>query len=277
MGLEVSEINLALFPADQVNMYGAAHIWNCKNCGKQYYNDRHRFNGEGEQYCSKACAYAHRRGIHHASYTTKSMSPLLTLYYRPCEWCGVLLKHTGSQRRFCSRQHRLLQERIDCYQRTSQKKIIKSSVCGYCKKSFTSAYGDKRKGFCSRRCGKNYYRVGKTHIDRAKHYGVHFEHVNKVKVFERDGWHCQLCGIATPRRLLSGKRQSRSPELDHIIPLSQGGSHSYDNTQCACSKCNQSKNNKALGQLWIAGFAAPIKRNNIKRVGASNLQKNSRA
>jgi 5-methylcytosine-specific restriction endonuclease McrA len=29
-----------------------------------------------------------------------------------------------------------------------------------------------------------------------------------------------------------------APTLDHIVPLSKGGSHTYDNLQCACFRCN---------------------------------------
>lgn len=67
-------------------------------------------------------------------------------------------------------------------------------------------------------------------------------------VFDRDGWQCQLCGIDTPR-LLRGTYQAEAPELDHIIPLALGGSHTRANTQCACRSCNGSKGATA-GQVY---------------------------
>jgi hypothetical protein len=57
--------------------------------------------------------------------------------------------------------------------------------------------------------------------------------------------------------------------------MSRGGGHTYENTQCACRKCNAIKLDKALGQLWIAGLAQPIKRNKIKGVRHQNLQKSA--
>ena len=32
--------------------------------------------------------------------------------------------------------------------------------------------------------------------------------------------------------------------IDHIIPLSKGGLHDFDNLQLICVRCNLSKNNK---------------------------------
>jgi 5-methylcytosine-specific restriction endonuclease McrA len=43
------------------------------------------------------------------------------------------------------------------------------------------------------------------------------------------------------------------PTLDHIIPISKGGEHSYKNVQCAHRQCNVTKNNKMEGQLRLFG------------------------
>lgn len=82
--------------------------------------------------------------------------------------------------------------------------------------------------------------------------GVSVEVVNPLKVLDRDGWFCQLCGAKTPKRL-RGSYDDRAPEVDHIIPIAQGGDHSYSNTQCACRKCNLSKSSKPLGQMRLFG------------------------
>jgi hypothetical protein len=69
------------------------------------------------------------------------------------------------------------------------------------------------------------------------------EPVDRIEVFDRDKWRCQICGIETIRQPYTDK----SAELDHVVPLSRGGEHSYANTQCACRRCNSLKG---------AGFAA---------------------
>ena len=71
-------------------------------------------------------------------------------------------------------------------------------------------------------------------------------------VFDRDKWRCKLCGVRTPK-MKRGTHDDDAPELDHIIPLSKGGSHSRENTQCTCRKCNAAKSDRPLGQLLIFG------------------------
>lgn len=39
------------------------------------------------------------------------------------------------------------------------------------------------------------------------------------------------------------KKPMPQPTLDHVVPLSRGGSHSYDNTVAACEPCNVVKGN----------------------------------
>lgn len=53
--------------------------------------------------------------------------------------------------------------------------------------------------------------------------------VNRREVLRRDHHSCQYCG--------SGKRLT----LDHVIPRSRGGLHSWDNVVTACERCNSFK------------------------------------
>lgn len=78
---------------------------------------------------------------------------------------------------------------------------------------------------------------------RLKHATV--ERVDPFRVFDRDEWRCVLCGIPTPKAK-RGTHDDDAPELDHVVPLSKGGQHSYKNTQCACRKCNAEKSDTLL-------------------------------
>jgi hypothetical protein len=76
-----------------------------------------------------------------------------------------------------------------------------------------------------------------THYQRAARYGTTFDVIKPERVFERDGWRCQIC-----RRKTSGKWPSpKSPSLDHIVPMARGGHHIIENLQCACLACNVRK------------------------------------
>ena len=78
------------------------------------------------------------------------------------------------------------------------------------------------------------------HRKRARYYGVPYEPVDKRRVFERDGWRCHICWRKTNSRLKKSWAQWY-PTLDHIVPLSLGGPHTYANVACACFECNTLK------------------------------------
>jgi len=78
-----------------------------------------------------------------------------------------------------------------------------------------------------------------THKRRAIRYGVHYELFDKIDVFERDNWKCGICGKLVDRSSVFPDPFSAS--LDHIVPMSLGGAHSADNTQCSHLSCNLRK------------------------------------
>lgn len=63
-----------------------------------------------------------------------------------------------------------------------------------------------------------------------------------LEVFDRDRWVCGLCHEAIDPVLKWPEPLSVS--LDHIVPLSKGGSHSLMNVQAAHLVCNVSKGNR---------------------------------
>jgi 5-methylcytosine-specific restriction endonuclease McrA len=78
------------------------------------------------------------------------------------------------------------------------------------------------------------------HRARARRFGVDHQQINKLSVFERDGWRCGICGDPVDRKAEWPAPMSVS--LDHIVPLSAGGGHVPDNVQCAHLRCNLIKN-----------------------------------
>jgi 5-methylcytosine-specific restriction endonuclease McrA len=78
-----------------------------------------------------------------------------------------------------------------------------------------------------------------------------FDLIDPARVFARHGWLCQICGISCPEDL-KGTTRHNAPELDHIVPLSRGGTHTHDNVQLACRSCNGFKSNKLPEELEMA-------------------------
>ena len=58
-------------------------------------------------------------------------------------------------------------------------------------------------------------------------------------VFARDEWTCQYC-------------TAPAENLDHVIPRSRGGTHTWENVVAACRRCNAKKENRTPQE---AGFA----------------------
>ncbi|MEW6059762.1 MAG: HNH endonuclease [Actinomycetota bacterium] len=50
-------------------------------------------------------------------------------------------------------------------------------------------------------------------------------------VFARDDWVCQYCGAP-------------AENLDHVVPRSRGGEHTWENVVAACRRCNSKKENR---------------------------------
>lgn len=87
---------------------------------------------------------------------------------------------------------------------------------------------------------------------RAKRFGVEYEPVNKRRVFDRDGWRCGICGKRV--RKTAKWPDLMCPSLDHIVPMSRGGGHTYVNVQCAHWRCNTRKAATGTGdQLALIG------------------------
>lgn len=65
----------------------------------------------------------------------------------------------------------------------------------------------------------------------------------RSEILERNGFTCQQCGSAAgePDPYNAGRKVRL--HVDHIIPISQGGTDSRDNLRALCSTCNQGKHN----------------------------------
>lgn len=65
----------------------------------------------------------------------------------------------------------------------------------------------------------------------------------RIQILERNGFTCQLCGAgAGDPDDLEPSRKVRL-HIDHIVPVSQGGTNTYDNLRAVCSTCNQARSN----------------------------------
>ena len=68
--------------------------------------------------------------------------------------------------------------------------------------------------------------------------------LNRRAVFARDGHLCQYCG-------------GTAENIDHVIPRSRGGTHTWDNVVAACRPCNARKEDRLLHETGLALRRAP--------------------
>ncbi len=69
--------------------------------------------------------------------------------------------------------------------------------------------------------------------------------LNRRAVFARDGHRCQYCGSA-------------AENIDHVIPRSKGGTHTWDNVVAACRPCNARKEDRLLHETGLALRRVPM-------------------
>lgn len=63
------------------------------------------------------------------------------------------------------------------------------------------------------------------------------------RVYKRDSYSCRYCGF-------QGHEDGHNLTVDHIVPVSKGGSNAESNLNTCCFSCNSSKKNKDL-DAWI--------------------------
>ncbi len=62
--------------------------------------------------------------------------------------------------------------------------------------------------------------------------------LSRRAVFARDDHRCQYCG-------------GNADSIDHIVPRSRGGGHSWDNVAAACRACNLSKRDRTPAEAGM--------------------------
>ena len=78
---------------------------------------------------------------------------------------------------------------------------------------------------------------------RALARGVVVETVNRDRIIRRDNATCYMCGRKPGLRFIV---------IDHVIPITRGGSHTEHNMKVACIVCNLRKGNRLLEECgWL--------------------------
>lgn len=192
----------------------------CKYCGKEFIEHRLYLPN---MYCSHECQVAEKKRlavIHQEELTRK--------------------KQEAERVRLMKKVTQLVKKTL----KEKQKEIDRTCECPECGKIFegTGVQGGKR--YCSDACRKRKQNRG--HDRRLNRCNIRDNSITLKKLYERDGGVCQICGA---KLSFSGDPNSDEyPSIDHIIPISKGGDHVWNNVQLACRRCNTEKSDN-LGEF----------------------------
>ena len=68
--------------------------------------------------------------------------------------------------------------------------------------------------------------------------------MSRRAIFARDGWRCAYC-------------KGSAETIDHVLPRSRGGRHTWDNVVAACARCNHAKGDRTPAELGWRLHVAP--------------------
>ena len=141
----------------------------------------------------------------------------------------------------------------------------KIHVCSVCGKNFSVLDFVESKGltliptnpkYCSKECNRKALNkarkkspCGKTgnYYDRARKYGCEYvPGITLKKLVALDGLTCRICGGMCDwnDRSWAGCFGPTYPSIDHIVPMSKGGGHVWENVQVAHVMCNSEKGDR---------------------------------
>lgn len=129
--------------------------------------------------------------------------------------------------------------------------------CVVCSQPFAPRY--KAKKLCSMACAAEYnrqrgflqraipdpdQRKRRNRIDRERYRRIRGRRLQRLlrRICERDHWVCHIC--SRPIEASIAVRRTESPTIDHVIPLSRGGTDDESNLKAAHWSCNCRKGTK---------------------------------
>ena len=227
----------------------------CVVCGKEFETRR-----KEQTTCSHECSVVKMR-------KRKTDSNKLT---KVCVVCGESFETFQDRQKTCGREEckttyrkaahnarevaRYEKYRLEREKQNESRKVERE--CVICGSLFSCLDTSKRKT-CSGECSallavqrnrlKNKYKDKRIPTDQ-----IIDTDITNIRLFKRDRGRCWICGGLcdwNDRKL--SKRGNETfgdtyPSIDHVIPVSMGGMHSWDNVRLAHLKCNEDKSDTLI-------------------------------
>lgn len=124
-------------------------------------------------------------------------------------------------------------------EREQTKDRLMNKICRECNEPFKANH--LKRIYCSMDCSKRVNsRMNETRRRRKLKENGEVDHsISLTKLIVNDGGVCKLCGDVVV--IDEDTNSDHYPSIDHIIPVSKGGTHTWDNVQLAHRICNSLK------------------------------------
>lgn len=221
-------------------------VCECVHCGTMF---QPRF-ADRMQYCSTDCKVAFKFNINkHKSADRYAKKRLVELH---CAYCNKSFTPDANEyRTYCSKQCADKMYADKAVDKLTDIKATKIYVCKICNKQFNPEYGNKIRFACSPECKTSLKRLY-SHNRRARLAAAFVANVPTHMIYERDDYMCKLCN--QPLNMQVPAPHPLSPSIDHIIPISKGGTHEPNNVQAAHFICNSHKGHRAFNVMKVAKY-----------------------
>lgn len=187
----------------------------CRGCGVLM-NVQPR-EGRRREWCSEACRHRHRYPRRRAT----------------CAWCGIAFETARVNRRYCS---------SECgwrYRAAITAPSWRDGECVACGASYRTK--QPAQIYCGYECRED----GRRSRRRGRKFQRRVQKPVRQRVLARDSWTCYLCQRPIRRDLVWPHPLSAS--VDHVIPVSAGGSDDLSNLRATHWHCNAEKGDRLLG------------------------------
>lgn len=229
------------FPPDKRKKRG--HSTRCRECKRKHENASAKTKQGTERNIRSCRRYQEKLRTKRIEDT----NPSCNVFYKVCKRCNNVetrrRKPTNKLKDYCRDCARV----VNMLGRTFEVQEIKTACfkCGvvHIAKAVNSTCPECREK------AKRKYRKSRNKKRKALKRGAKVGHnIVASKVFNKDKWRCRQCKCKVQKKDIYA---DNAAELDHIVPLSIGGPHTYSNVQTLCRKCNLEKGNKFNGQLVL--------------------------
>ena len=194
----------------------------CNQCGKHFYRYRK------QRFCSQSCA-----GLY-GDKPSKPKPIIKTKRKFNCIVCNVEYESQSNRSKFCSYKCR--------YAYQVEHQPVYDKRCIECGKHYSTTRMKSK--YCSKKCCKTFnYRVNETRRrEQLRKNGKIDWDISIERLMKRDKNLCYLCGDKVNINL--DYNDDYYPNIEHVIPVSKGGTHTWDNVKLSHRICNMEKSDK---------------------------------